>query len=304
MPVVPEMDAIDRAVDLAAHGRLTPGMAFAALAEAATGHPLAEAIPTPSKRSVLDRRVASARRVAARRGKRIAAKALRSEVDRSPDKPMTRAAARATARAMADRATRARVGMIDAMFDDLEDHAIRMASASLDEQGHGLGVAGRDRRLDDQDKARVRRIVKTKLDRSRRAIPGLRGDLRRRLERALMSARPKAAVADVLRSPLDPRRVATQPAWDVLVRSRDLGTAIATRRAGVDRVRFTAVGGKAGDGRTTILCRSAHGRVFSTGDVARSAGRFYDPKSPAPRGVTLVPPLHFRCRSRLVPVTR
>ena len=213
---------------------------------------------------------------------------------------MSPADARKLARSMAAAATAARVEMLDAMADDIEDHALRMASASLDEQGHGLGVEQRDRRLDDRDKARVRQVVATKLSRSRRSIPSLRRALERRLEKALQSGDPRAAARGVLASPLDPRRIATQPVWDVLVRARDVGTAIAAERAGVDRVRFVAVR----DSRTTVLCRSAHDRVFSAKDAAKTAGRFYNPSQAAPRGVALMPPLHFHCRSRLVPVKR
>ena len=259
---------------------------------------LAEATPRVSDPTVFQGRIARSRNRAVRKGRTLARKAAQGLLGRTPGETMNPGAANALALRLAREATEARLAMLDAAAGVLEDDALVVAGASAREQGRALRVATRDRTLDEDEREVLREEVALRLNGARREAAKLRTKLAQRLARALRSTDPRAEVAAVIRSPLDPTRVVTQPTWDVLVIARDAGTQAAGRRAGVTSYRFVATL----DHRTTPLCRAAHGRSVSTDDAREGPGSFLDARRPPPRGARLVPPLHFRCRSRLVPV--
>ena len=258
---------------------------------------LDEAAPRVSRTSAFLARLARARGAATRRA-RVGAEAARAAVvARAPAAPMNAGAANALATRLAREVTEARLAAIDRMADAVADHAVMIAEASLDEQGRALGVEGRERRLSDAEKAAVRAATARRLSAARAAVPSQRAALRARVARALRAEDPRAALAAVVKAPLDAARLAEAPAQQALVAARDAGTIAAGSRVGVRSYRFVATL----DAATTPLCRSAHGRQMTAAEVARAERAPLDPRRPAPAG-PLAPPLHWRCRSRLEPV--
>lgn len=114
-------------------------------------------------------------------------------------------------------------------------------------------------------------------------------------------------------------------ASSAVVRSRSLGAVSGMRKARTETLRFVAVGGSAGDGKTSELCKSMHGTVFTMSHVESWESKVLGAKTPdelkaaspwvsarAVEGKTpdqlaasgvVAPPLHGHCRSKLVAET-
>lgn len=256
---------------------------------------VAEALARPSGATSLERREARARMAAARRGRVAARDALRAAIARAPLERMNPGAANALARSIAADATAARLRVFDRGREKLEEAARSMFVAAREEAAARLGVPTAP---SESELAAADKVAKRRLDAARRAVPKAERALRARVAAALMGPDPKRDVAAALRSPLDAERIARLPASDVVPSARSLGVTAAGRAAGIEAYRFVAVL----DARTSVACRSAHGRSFEAGDVeGRGPTPVSDPGASAPSGA-LVPPLHVNCRSRLEPV--
>ncbi|MGE0229445.1 MAG: hypothetical protein AB7U23_13160 [Dehalococcoidia bacterium] len=139
--------------------------------------------------------------------------------------------------------------------------------------------------------------------------------------RETVAKRLKAALKD-FDEPVDYWRLVASSA---VVRARSLGAVSGMRRARTETLRFVAVGGSEGDGKTSDICKSMHGTVFTMAQVSEWESRVLgattpgelkaatpwvsaaqaEGKSPAQlaRDGVVAPPLHGHCRSRLVAET-
>lgn len=110
-----------------------------------------------------------------------------------------------------------------------------------------------------------------------------------------------------------------------VVRSRSLGGISGMRKARTATLKFVAVGGSTGDGKTSEICKSLHGTIFTMGQAEAWESKVLGAKTPgelkaaAPwlsaskvAGMTadqltaagaVAPPLHGHCRSKLVAET-
>lgn len=250
---------------------------------------LLEARSRPSVNRIFVTRIVRTRNAAGRKAEVVLSGARERLARRADSAPLSATEAARIARSVSV----ARLNGLRRGAFEIQMAARRMASDSLHEEGAALRLPAIQQQLWVDDTRAIDSFVAKRLEQAEEAIRLARGEHAR-----LLRERPGGG--ERVRTWLNRHRLMGLPTWAILNEARVHGALIAGARAGVKEYRFVAKL----DQHTTVLCRSGHGRRFTAKQIRETATGFgvFDTGSPAPSGRVLKPPLHHRCRSRLVPV--